>query len=143
MPPKRQLLNDTFYGLYVQVSTIPNAGKGLFARKFIPAGSLIGKYRGDYLAKDITYEQYASGKREHIKKREWRDYFVHTMHDQLLDGRRMDNHMRWINDPRNEHRYNATMTQGKARRILVRATRDIQPGEEIFMCYGEHYWSKK
>lgn len=136
MPPKRIILDEK---LYVQRSTIPNAGMGLFALKRIPSGARIGKYLGDVVTDLTSYDE---------------DYIIETMpyvdiygkyiEPVKLCGKRMDNKMRWINDPRyDKRRINAQTVQTYLGEIEVRATREIQPAEEILMTYGPFYWKKQ
>src|SRR5690606_8087854 len=48
--------------LYVKKSTIPNAGKGLFTKKFIPKGTLIVEYKGKRSAwRDVKDEDGKNG----------------------------------------------------------------------------------
>jgi SET domain-containing protein len=132
MPPKRLFLDQR---LYVRLSTIPNAGKGLFTNKPIPAGALIGEYKGTILPLSAMYDTSAD-----------RDYYVQTLTvpgypAAIIDGKTMDNKMRWINDPRyDKPRLNAKMVQGLHGKVYVRAIRHIKAGEEILMAYEEDYW---
>lgn len=74
--------------LAVKDSTIKGAGKGLFATRRIKKGTALGNYVGERL----SYAEAAS-----------RDpsYFIHTSADgsvgYVIDGRSMENTMRWAN----------------------------------------------
>lgn len=134
MPPKRIILDER---LYVQVSTIKGAGKGLFALRRIPAGVIIGEYVGDDIHAtglaplgDDTY---------FIRAPSFYCLRCKTVHDsRLIDGKTMDNKMRWINDPRyDKARRNAEMRITEVGKVIVVALRSIRPGEEILMTYGE------
>ena len=143
MPPKRQFLD---HRLYVQVSTIPKAGKGLFTLTPIHAGTVIGQYTGEELPVSVLQDKNVD-----------KTYFVETLHHYakrdgivvvvpgaIIDGKSMDNKMRWINDPRYQKaRINAEMKQDGNGRLFVYSTRLIKPGEEILMSYGEHYWKEE
>ena len=49
---------------------------------------------------------------------------------------------RYINDPLNDKYYNVKyVPQPNAFRCAVVTTRDIYPGEELFVSYGEYYWN--
>jgi SET domain-containing protein len=145
MPPKRQFLDQR---LYVQVSTIPNAGKGLFTLIPIHAGTVIGQYVGEELplsamsnkTMDKTYFI------ETMPYFKWSPMFGSTISvpAAILDGKTMDNKMRWINDPRyDKARINAEMKQDGNGRVFVYSKRLIKPGEEILMSYGRHYWKEE
>lgn len=138
MPPKRMLLDER---LYVQISTIPNAGKGLFALVRIPSASIIGDYIGETLPLSSMHDTTLD-----------RDYFIQTLPYYhltekryyaacIIDGKTRLNKMRWINDPRyDKARRNAIVKQTGDGRLIVVALRSIRPGEEILMSYGEDYW---
>jgi SET domain-containing protein len=138
MPPKRIILDDR---LYVQASTIPNAGKGLFALKRIAANNIIGEYVGVQLPVSASFDTSLD-----------RSYFMQTLpyYDRgngakifafIIDGKQMDNKMRWINDPRyDKARLNAIAKQTGEGRLFVYSLRAIHPGEEILMNYGADYW---
>jgi SET domain-containing protein len=136
MPPKRIILDDK---LYVQRSGIEKAGKGLFARKRIPKGACIGKYLGDVVT-DLT----ACDKDYIIETMPYFDMNGKEIGPKMLCGKRMDNKMRWINDPRYDRsKINAVTIQTYLGEVEVRAKREIKPAEEIFMSYGEHYWKEE
>lgn len=145
MPPKRQFLD---HRLYVQVSTIPKAGKGLFTLTPIHAGTVIGQYTGEELPlsalKDKTVDKtYFIETRTYWK---FSPMFGSTISvpGAIIDGKSMDNKMRWINDPRYQKaRINAEMKQDGNGRLFVYSTRLIKAGEEILMSYGEHYWKEE
>ncbi len=51
---------------------------------------------------------------------------------------------RYMNDPRNELYVNTKFVPEPAsNRCAVVATRDIMPGEELFVSYGEAYWANQ
>jgi SET domain-containing protein len=51
---------------------------------------------------------------------------------------------RYINDPLNEEYVNCKFVpEPKFSRCAVVATRDIECGEELFVSYGEAYWSDR
>lgn len=146
MPPKRVFLDQR---LYVQVSTIPKAGKGLFTLTPIHAGTVIGQYTGEILPLSAMDNKAAD-----------RTYYIETLPyvarlllfgghpvsvpGSIIDGKSMDNKMRWINDPRyDKARINAEMKQDGNGRVFVYSRRLIKPGEEILMSYGEHYWKEE
>jgi len=121
MPPKRIILDER---LYVQVSTIKGAGKGLFAlREYVGDDT-------DQTGCDPTY---------FVRAPSFYCLRCKTIHNsRLIDGKTMDNKMRWINDPRyDKARRNAEMRITEVGKVIVVALRSIRPGEEILMTYGE------
>ena len=145
MPPKRQFLD---HRLYVQVSTIPNAGKGLFTLTPIHAGTVIGQYTGEELPLSAM-DNKAADKTYYVQAMpyfKWSSTWggLISAPGFIMDGKSMDNKMRWINDPRYQKaRINAEMKQDGNGRLFVYSTRLIKPGEEILMSYGEHYWKEE
>jgi len=116
--------------LEVRVSTIAGAGKGLYTKRAIRKGETICEYSGDVL----TLLQYLG--------HEDTSYTLTLSTNAYVDALHSDTHARYINDNADPTALNARWRkmprEGKA---LVVATRDIGPNEEIFISYGENYWS--
>jgi SET domain-containing protein len=120
--------------LYVKKSTIPNAGKGLFTKVFIPKGTRIVEYKGKISTwKDVQDDD---GKNGYI-------FFVNRNHviDALPDKKAL---ARYANDAnglvkikgiRNNAEYE---TEGKKAYIISK--KDIEAKSEIFVDYGDDYW---
>lgn len=133
--PHPALILDDY--LEVRTSTIPEAGLGLF---YFPAdsspilkGDAICYYWGDV-------HSFLS-----VKKLKECSYLMLLEGDTLVDAStRLFVKARFINDPLNETFVNCKFLpeQGKWRSRLV-SVRDIQPGEELFVSYGESYWANK
>lgn len=146
MPPKRLFLDKR---LYVQVSTIPNAGKGLFTLTPIPAGAVIGEYTGRFLPLSAMYDTsldrtYFLEMLPYFKTSKNFSGHVVSLPRMIMDGKDMDNKMRWINDPRyDKPRLNAEVKQTLDGVLLVLALKDIKAGEEILMSYGDEYWKEE
>lgn len=110
--------------LTVKDSTIAGAGKGLFAKRRLKKGTRLGEYIGERL----TYAQ-AHGRDE--------SYFIHTSEDGksgfVIDGKRMDNPMRWPNHSWNNNAQAEIQEDG---RIIFRTKKPVGAGKEIFINYG-------
>ncbi|KAL4162934.1 hypothetical protein PRNP1_003466 [Phytophthora ramorum] len=118
-------------GVEVRDSTIPGAGKGLFATRKHPQGSIVCEYTGVVLP---NREAWKLPDKSFLMK--------------LGDGKYIDALncpevlARYINDCRghrggfNVH-FDKRPQEDKA---LVVAMRDIRLGEEIFVDYGRRYW---
>lgn len=121
-------------------STIPNAGLGLFyeAREAFPAGRVLCYYYGHI-------HNFHSAR--HLVDR---SYLMLLAGDVLLDAGPLPSVLsRYINDPLNDPYVNCrfgldatTTTTPAGHRCAVVTTRDIQPGEELFVSYGQAYWSQ-
>lgn len=110
--------------LYVNKSTIPGAGLGLFAGEDIKAGDRISRYWGEVNG-DNPDSSYLLD---------------------LEDGRYVDAKMatdcpaRYANDARDDFANNAEFILTGSVYAYIFSTRDISKGEEIFVSYGEEYW---
>lgn len=119
----------------VKMSTIANAGYGLFAAQSILAGSLVTGYGGILMSHNF-YQSNA----ELLGRFPGMDgYMVELPNGSFLDGRTVfklgGEAGRWINDS------NTPNCQFVFSDVLqVRALRDIAVGEELFINYGKHYW---
>ena len=120
--------------LVVKKSTLPNAGKGLFTRKSIPAGTKIVEYKGTITRwKDVNHDE---GRNKYI-------YYINRNH--VIDAAHHLNYLaRYANDALGLARVkgitnNATYkTEGL--KAYIFSTRDIPAGGEILVGYGKEYW---
>jgi len=118
-------------GLAIKKSEVPNAGKGLFAARHLPAGTRIN-YTGDRvpLASD----------------RDGGAYFLETSKGRAIDAARTNaGEGRWINDPRGSAKdanceFVLHTPRNAHRQACVRTLRPIEMGEEILVKYGAAYW---
>mmetsp|Transcript_3137 Transcript_3137/g.6934 ORF Transcript_3137/g.6934 Transcript_3137/m.6934 type:complete len:334 (+) Transcript_3137:262-1263(+) len=120
--------------LEVKASTIPNAGNGLFTTKFIPKSTPICHCTG-------YRHHYQSQKRlpngAYVLKLQ-NDGFVDTLPT-------LDVKARFMNDIRNEDQYNVKFEYIQSPEIWhcpVVSLREIEAGEELFVCYGPRYWNE-
>lgn len=109
----------------VSKSTIPGAGKGLFAVTNLPMGTKI-PYTGDHLATDS-----------------------HTDHTYCF---RLDEKTclyattclaRYVNDTYNTTFHTNMRWRITNDRVYLETTRRIKSGEELFIRYGSEYWSSR
>ncbi len=149
--------------LVVQPSQIPGAGMGLFyhplshrrdtsestnindAKKILPSGSVVCYYTGM-----VHTHSSASGLQD-------KSYLMWIRGNTLVDPKSMPHiKARYINDPLNDNIVNCAYCPAKIPnrkndeevhedtiRTSVVTTRDILPGEELFVSYGDVYWSKQ
>jgi len=123
--------------LVVRKSAIVNAGDGLYyepAREaIIKSGSVICYYTGH--RHNFLSQKYLKD----------RSYLLNVGEDFLVDpGPLLHIKARYINDPLNEEAVNCKFVPELSMfRCAVVITRDIFPGEELFISYGSMYWSQQ
>jgi SET domain-containing protein len=122
--------------LKVDVSTIPNSGKGLFAKKDFKKGEYICKFTGDYIDSKELEKRDVGGARS--------AYFIYIDDDTTLDVYDSKCLAKYANDAegfrkiRGKKNNSALAQDGK--NIYIQATKDIDAGDEIFVGYGKDYW---
>jgi SET domain-containing protein len=120
--------------LYVKKSTIPESGKGLFTRKFIPKGTRIVEYKGRISSwKDVKDED---GKNAYI-------FYVNRNHviNALPTKKAL---ARYANDARGLKRIKGLLNNSDyvtdGLKAYIESKRDIPARSEIFVDYGADYW---
>ncbi|XP_030849723.1 probable histone-lysine N-methyltransferase PRDM7 [Strongylocentrotus purpuratus] len=116
-------------GLVVKQSSIPGAGQGIFATKFIPKGYRFGPYDGDIVDLETGYD---SGYAWEICTEGKPHHYVDSNSEQT------GNWMRYINCARNEGEQNLVAFQYLGQ-IYYRTFKPICPGRELLVYYGEQY----
>lgn len=116
----------------VSKSSIPDAGLGVFALKHIAYGVRIGPYQG--LIRDPA----------DVSKEEDMSYMWEVKENgkvvSVVDGSNAEtsNFLRYINCACTESQQNLVAYQYK-RKIYYRTVRNIKPGEELLVWYGQEY----
>jgi SET domain-containing protein len=121
--------------LLVKKSTIPNSGKGLFTKKFIPKGTHIVEYKGRVSTwKEVKDED---GKNAYI-------FYVNRNH--VIDAKPYKSALaRYANDARGLVKIKGVtnncdyVIKGKTTPV-IESKKDIPAGAEIFVDYGADYW---
>lgn len=121
--------------LVVKPSRIPNAGKGLFTKKFIAKGTRIVEYTGEIVKwKDVEHDE---GNNVYI-------FFVNRNH--VIDASKNPEELgRYANDGRGLKRIkglvnNCEYVLDKKKRVFLESRKDIPPGGELLVGYGKDYW---
>lgn len=135
LPPHELALDDL---LVVKLSSIPNAGNGLFYKPLDDSGVI-------YAGSTICY--YTGHRHNFLSQKHILDksFLLNVTGSLLVDpGPLTSIKARYINDPLNEQSINCIFVpQPKLFRCAVVATRDIIKDEELFVSYGEIYWSQQ
>lgn len=126
----------------VKLSTLPRAGRGLFACERIEAKQNIVEYKGEIITFAEAKARRLRGKASHIRS-------IIPM-SLCVDGVREDMGGAMANDPKKQSMINAELVSfhstlnvfrcnPKHSLSYLRALRMILPGEEIFVDYGRDY----
>jgi SET domain-containing protein len=120
--------------LEVKTSTISGGGNGLFTKVFIPKGSRIIEYKGTI----TTWEK--------VKNEADNPYIYFVKSNHVIDARHHPKSLgRYANDAkglvRKKDKSNNALFEADGLRVFMIATKDIHPGEEIFIQYGRDYWN--
>lgn len=120
--------------LVVKKSTIPNAGKGLFTKKFIPKGTRIVEYKGRISKwKDVKDDDGKNGYIFYVN----RNHVINALPTKSALARYANdaNGLVRVKGIRNNCDY---VTDGL--RAYIESKQDIPAGGEIFVDYGKDYW---
>lgn len=145
----------------VKPSTIPNAGMGLFATDFIKAGTIVAHYGGTIVDGKVDDSSYAFGYTPAM--------LIRTIQEMDPDNQELVTYAMDLYQDYNKKFANKTLDAKYEKVELGRfandglpnaqvtiplssflrmewkldlvAIRDILPGEEIFIKYGDDYWS--
>jgi uncharacterized protein len=120
--------------LYVKKSTIPNAGKGLFTKKFIPKGARVLEYKGIISTwKDVKDEDGRNGYIFYVKR-----------HHVINAAPTLKALARYANDANGLTKVKGLKNncdyETEDLRAFIVALRDIPAGSEILVDYGKDYW---
>jgi uncharacterized protein len=125
--------------LSIKKSQIPSAGKGLWAEKNFKRGEIIVKYEGE----KISWKECLKRNQD---QEGYGDYYFFISKNNCIDAQYTTwAHGRYANDAsglsridglRNNTRYE--IINGE---VVIRASRNIKSGEEIFVSYGRAYWN--
>lgn len=121
-------------GFYLETSTIPGAGLGMKANKRYKKGERIVPYEGERIDEAMKKQGYPNNEGQ---------YVMYVMRDLYIDAvdPRLSSAARYINSSGGGYNNAAIKPHHRqgTHTINIVATRDIAPGEEIFMPYGSSY----
>jgi SET domain-containing protein len=120
--------------LFVKKSGIPDSGKGLYTKKFIPKGTRIVEYKGKISKwSDVKDEDGKNG------------YIFYVTRNHVIDAKRTLSALaRYANDARGLSKITGVInncdyiTDGL--QAYIESKRDIPAGAEILVDYGKDYW---
>lgn len=121
--------------LYIAESLIPGAGKGLFPTAEIKRGEVILQVKGPrYTVAEIEANHSEN------------DYLL-ELNDGSGDCIEVIGEARYANDARGINSVpgsynNAQFCSAEDHSMFLQATRNIKPGQEIYVNYGKNYWKE-
>lgn len=121
--------------LYVKKSTLPDSGKGLFTKRFIPKGTRIVEYKG----RRTTWKE----AKDHIEN----GYLFYITRDKVIDALPYKKALgRFANDARGLTRVKGITNNAEyiidGDKVFIDAKKDIPAYSEILVGYGGDYWEK-
>lgn len=125
--------------LEIKKSRIPGAGKGLFAKVLFKRGDRVIEYTGE----ELTWAQ--CKKRNEQMHGGIGAYYFYISERKCVDAQNCpDSLARYANDAAGIVRLpgirnNARFEVIKGKPYII-ASRNIKPGDEIFVAYGKDYW---
>src|SRR6186997_602097 len=120
--------------LFVKRSKLPNAGKGLFTKKFIPKGTRIVEYKGKVTKWSEVKDE--DGKNGYI-------FYINRNH--VIDALPVKSALaRYANDARGLVKIKGVLNNcdyiSDGLKAYIESKKDIPAGSEIFVDYGKDYW---
>ena len=120
--------------LIVKKSLIPNSGKGLFTKKFIPKGTRIVEYKGRVSSwKEADHEGGLNG------------YIYYINRNHVINASTVKSALaRYANDAQGMGKLKSLRNNSQYvldnKKVYIEAVKDIEPGSEILVAYGKDYW---
>ena len=123
--------------LYIELSQLPSAGKGLHTAINIYKEEIISLFRGEILTNIQAKNRARIGKDK---------YFINHTDGSIIDSMKVKCFAKYANDATafkgSLFKNNAKITMDEQNNICLVAVRNIKAGEEIFCSYGKLYWKK-
>ncbi|MBZ4189574.1 SET domain-containing protein [Niabella beijingensis] len=121
--------------LFVKISTLPNAGKGLFTKVAIAKNEIVTEYTGHVVPWKDVADDADNG------------YIFHIDDETVIDARNdLSSFGRYANDAAGLERVkgirNNTEYVEEGARVFLKAKTDIPAGGEILVSYGPQYWKQ-
>jgi SET domain-containing protein len=124
--------------LFVQISKLENAGKGLFSAIDIYKDEIIAIYGGEIISQN-------QARLRALKKND--KYFINKLDGTILDSMKSKCLARYANDAaafgKSAFRNNAKIAMDDDNNVCLVATKNIKGGDEIFCSYGKRYWNNQ
>lgn len=123
--------------LYIEVSQLPNAGKGLYSAIPLFKDEIICYFKGEIID-NIEAKKRAGNKHD--------QYFINLINGSIMDSKHTKCFAKYANDAEGISKTilknNAKITLDEEGNVCLIALKKIKSGEEIFCSYGKKYWQK-
>jgi hypothetical protein len=124
--PEPSYYNNSRYNLQISQSCIIDAGLGVYTKDFIPANSLIDNYTGEYRPRCFSRYYFKIREGVGIDAFDYPRCYMGMLNDSY--GTTYSNNCKFVVDLDNDT-------------VSVWSIKDIKEDEELFISYGEDYWS--
>ena len=123
----------------IKTSNIPGAGMGAFARTKISKGQRIGEYTGRLLDAE-SYDKLRNKLYTFEVAKKYRGRYYTFYID--ASNPKKSGLLRYVNGALGKQQRKAINVESYqyAEKIYYRATKNIKPGDEIIIDYGDNYW---
>ena len=124
--------------LFIKKSGIPEAGKGLFTKRFIAKGTRIIEYKGEI----TTWKKVLQIERE---TKIFNKYLYYLNRNHVIDAMHYPKALaRYANDAKGLSKVRGVVNNCKyvedGGRVFMEAIKDIPAGAELLISYGKEYW---
>lgn len=123
--------------LYTEKSQLPDAGNGLLTAIKIFKGEIIAVFKGEILT-DLQAKLRAENGKD--------KYFIAMLDGSIMDSMKVKCFAKYANDASGSinsgFKNNSTIGLNEDHEVCIIASRNINPGDEIFCGYGKKYWEK-
>jgi SET domain-containing protein len=127
--------------IQIKKSLIPKAGNGVFAKKTIPKGVFLGYYLGDIICEKeydrLKNKAYIFAVVVPTVGKKTKEIFINALDTRISNWTRYVNGAKTKNQ---EHLINIEAIQ-EGFNICYYSLKQIKPGDELIMSYGEDYWA--
>lgn len=137
---KLKLYHKSSFDLYIDKSSIPNSGFGIFTKSIIPKDTYIDDYYGDIVESFFGGEYYISiTDKLGINAINTPRCYMAMLNDasyKPISKRKLSKFIE------HNHINNCSfITDIENKRVKVYSIIDILPNTELFVSYGENYWN--
>ncbi|MBP9187591.1 MAG: SET domain-containing protein-lysine N-methyltransferase [Bacteroidia bacterium] len=123
--------------LYVAISQLQNAGKGLFTAIDIYKDEVIATFKGEMLTNIQATNRAKKGNDQ---------YFIAMLDGSIMDSLNSKCFAKYANDAMGltpaVFKNNSRIALDENDQVCIIATKKIKAGEEVFCGYGKRYWKK-